>query len=235
MVEIVLDGPGKNALSLEMLESLLERLGRAGGRPVLLTGAGDAFSAGLHLKQLASLDETRMRAFLHLVDRCFTELYQYPGPTVALVNGHAIAGGAVLCQCCDHRVGTEAEGCRIGLNEVALGVRFPPRTLALVRRRLAAQSVDRVLLGAALFDPRQALALGMLDELSPDPAPLARQRLSELSRHPAGVYAATKAALRGATPQDLLSDADHAAGLEDALPAWTSPATRERILAVLRR
>lgn len=231
MVEIVMDGPGKNCLSLEMLQFLRAQLKQAGGKPVLLTGSGDAFSAGLHLKQLAQLTRDEMLAFLVQVEGTFTDLYLYPGPTVALVNGHAIAGGAVLTLCCDHRVAVDDPRAKFGLNEVALGVLFPPRTLAMVRQR----APERAILGGGLFDPQTALRLGMLDEVSPDAGRLARTRLLELASHPAIAYARTKAALRGTRPEDIVSDEEQIRGLEEALPAWTSPETRERILAVLKR
>ena len=56
MHEITLSGPGKNALGTATMQFLLDELAKAAGRPVLLTGAGDGFSAGLNLKELAQLD-----------------------------------------------------------------------------------------------------------------------------------------------------------------------------------
>ena len=64
MFEIVMDGPGKNALGSQMMDFLLAKLGEAAGKPVLLTGKGDAFSAGLNLKEVASLDAPGMEVFL---------------------------------------------------------------------------------------------------------------------------------------------------------------------------
>src|SRR5436190_21503186 len=127
MFEITMEGPAKNALGTAMMTFLLDQLREAAGRPVLLSGSGDAFSAGLSLKEVASLDAEGMLGFLGLLERCMSALYLYPGPTVALVNGHAIAGGCVLTLCCDYRISTSSPRTRIGLNEVALGVRFPPR------------------------------------------------------------------------------------------------------------
>lgn len=230
VVEIAIEGPGKNALGTPVMEVLLSRLGAAGGRPVLLRGAGDAFSAGLNLKEVAGLDPRGMEAFLRLLERLVSTLYTYPGPTVALVNGHAIAGGCVLAMACDHRIAKADPFVRIGLNEVALGLRFPPAVLRLMRERLAASHASEVLLGAGLHAPDEARRLGLVDELNPFPEAEARRRLEALAAHPADGYAATKAALRGTSLLD-------APGYEDALravvPAWTSEAVKARMLAAL--
>ncbi len=77
------------------------------GRPLLIMGAGDVFSAGLNLKEVAQLDRPGMEAFLGLLDDVMDTLYGHPGPTVACVNGHAIAGGCVIALCCDVRIAVD--------------------------------------------------------------------------------------------------------------------------------
>jgi enoyl-CoA hydratase/carnithine racemase len=233
MIEIVMNGPAKNALGSEMMAWLLAKLGEAGGRPVLLTGSGDTFSAGLDLREVASLDREGMTRFLTLLERCMSALYLYPGPTVALVNGHAIAGGCVLTLACDYRVATSEPRARIGLNEVALGVRFPPRVLRIARDRVPTASQVPVLLGAELYAPERALAHGLVDEVSPDTARVARDRLGALGAHPADAYAATKRALRGAVDQDLAPDDAEARWLAECVPIWTGDALKERVRRVL--
>ncbi len=231
MIDLVLDGPGKNALSSTLMHELLAKLEAAAGAPALLTGAGDALSAGLNLVEIAGFDVAGMRDYLELLERTIRALYLYPGPLVAFVNGHAIAGGCIFTLCCDHRVCSPAAGSKIGLTEVALGLRFPRSVLQLVRRRVAPEHLDEVVLGAGLHDPQGALRLGIVDELG-DLA-LARTRLAALAQHPADTYAATKADLRAGV---LVEDAAQArAFLEEALPTWTSPALRERLLGFLKQ
>jgi len=54
MCELLIDGPGKNALSDAMLDRLFQGLEAARGQPILFRGGGDAFSAGLHLGEVAA-------------------------------------------------------------------------------------------------------------------------------------------------------------------------------------
>lgn len=233
MVEIVLEGPGKNALGSQLMVQVRERLAAAGGAPVLLTGAGDALSAGLDLNEVGSLEPAGMEQFLRRLEDLVTALFHYPGPTVAAVNGHAIAGGAILALCCDHRVCTADPRARIGLNEVALGLRFPPRVLAMVRYRVPGPGLEQVLLGAGLHGPADALRLGLVDEIAQDPGSVARARLAALAAHPAEAYAATKRDLRGSIGRP---DAEaERAFLAEVLPVWTSDALRARIRGFLER
>ena len=232
MIEIRLDAPGKNALATALMERTRDALRAAGGAPVLLTGANDAFSAGLNLKEVVSLDAAGMARFLDLLEDLVATLFAYPGPTVAAVNGHAIAGGCVLALCCDHRViGADAR-IRIGLNEVALGVSFPPRTLAAVVHRIPPRSRDEILLGAELHAPEAALRLGLVDEIAADPVARARERLAWLASHPAPAYAATKLTLRAAA---VAPSSAHTRHLGDTIvPAWCAPAVRERLADAVR-
>jgi enoyl-CoA hydratase len=235
MLEIVMDGPGKNALGKGMMRFLLDRLRDAGGAPLLLTGAGDAFSAGLNLNEVAALDATTAEPFLRMLEECMAALFLYPGPTVAAINGHAVAGGCVLTLCCDHRVATTSAAAKIGLNEVPMGLRLPPRVLAIVRSRIPRRYRERVLLGGNLFAPADAREIGLVDEIAHDPLMLARQRLEELAASPSRAYALTKSDLRGVTPQDLASDAALDQWMRESLATWTAGDLKAKIATVLRR
>jgi enoyl-CoA hydratase len=131
MVDVVLQGPGKNALGTPVMEQLLSDLKAAKGEPVLLTGAGDTFCAGLNLKEIGGLDAGGMESFLELFDRVVVALLSHDAPVVACVNGHAIAGGCVLMLACDLRVATASPAARLGLNEAALAAPRPDLRLPL--------------------------------------------------------------------------------------------------------
>ena len=232
MVEVVLEGPAKNALGSALMAEALDAVRAADGAPLLIRGAGDAFSAGLNLKELVQLDTDGMRDFLDQLGALLDAIWRYPGPTVAAVNGHAIAGGCLVALVCDHRVGTRDPRARLGLNEVAIGVRFPPYILRLVQARIGALHLPTVTLGAGLHAPEAALRLGLLDELADDCVAVATQRLEALAAHPSEVYAATKAALR---PRFEPTPEEERVFEEEVLPVWTGPELKERVAAMFAK
>jgi enoyl-CoA hydratase/carnithine racemase len=233
VLELVMSAPGRNALGTALMEWMLQQLDAAPDAPILLTGAGDVFSAGLNLKEVAGLDRPGMERFLGTLERLVERLYLHPAPVVACVNGHAIAGGCVLALCADHRVAVDRPDVRIGLNEVALGLQFPPKVLTVVRRRVPPRTLERVVLEAGLHAPRTALELGLVDEVSADPGAVARTQLAALATHPPRAYAAAKHALRGAAIA-LAADAD-GRFREELVPAWCAPEVKARVSAVLAR
>lgn len=229
MYEIRMAHPAKNALSNDLMGWLEQELAAAGQEPVLLIGTGDAFCAGLNLVEFAGLEPPAVEAFVRRVDELAMRLYQHPAPVVAAANGHAIAGGCVLLAACDYRVATTNPRTRIGLNEVALGVCFPPKIRRMLELSLPRERLDELLLGAGLYAPEEALRLGLVDELADDPEAAARERLTKWSAHPASAYARTKGALHDVrlTPEDVR------AFEEVELPIWRSEDVRRRVLAAL--
>ncbi|MBI3782266.1 MAG: enoyl-CoA hydratase/isomerase family protein [Deltaproteobacteria bacterium] len=229
--ELVMSAPGRNALSSAFMQQLIDELHRAAGKPLLLSGANGAFSAGLNLKEVASLDLDGMARFLGLLDDLIDALYLYPGPTVACVNGHAIAGGCMLVLCCDLRIAVDDGSVRIGLNEVPLGLEFPPKLLALAVDRIAPRSRDRVLLEGGLHDPRTALQLGLIDEVAGDVHAAARTTLEQLAAAPRAEYVATKRVLRSGKLD--LSTEQRRYFREHIVPTWCSEAVKARVRARL--
>src|SRR5215831_13368106 len=108
---LTLNRPDKrNALSRGLITALADAFRRArddaAARCVILTGAGPVFCAGMDLAELAaSLDESGKAApvwddALRLA-KLYDLIYTFPKPTIAAVNGVAVAGGAGLVTVCD--------------------------------------------------------------------------------------------------------------------------------------
>jgi enoyl-CoA hydratase len=191
--------PPANAIDTTLLTDLSAALDDArtddAVRAVVLAGAGEFFCGGLDLAQLPR-DGQSMRLLLDLYRDSHVKLLTLPKPTVAMVNGHAIAAGLILVLACDCRLGVEGDY-RFGVNEVAIGAAFPRLPFEIVRLRLTHAQASELLLGAALYPPSHALRLGVMDGLLPTGSFEATvfSRAAHLGAYPREAYAHTKAAL----------------------------------------
>jgi enoyl-CoA hydratase len=201
---LVLARPPANAITPELLNDLKSALDGASKdervRAVVLTGKGRFFSAGLDLR--GGIDFTAALSpgatadpFAALRD-CLVTFLQFPKPTVAMLDGHAIAGGLILVLACDYRLGLDGDY-RIGLNEVEIGASFPKAAFEIVRLRLTNQQASELLLGAAIYPAKQAVRLGVVDELIAADAfeATVMRRAAHLGSFPRDAYAHAKAAL----------------------------------------
>jgi enoyl-CoA hydratase/carnithine racemase len=196
---LTLDRPPANAEDESLLGDLGAALARAaaddGVRAVVVTGAGRFFSGGFDLAA-PRRDDASGTLFRDLFRDTHLLLLTLSKPTVAMVNGHAIAGGLVLALACDYRLGLEGDY-RIGLNEVAIGASYPRVAFEIVRLRLAHARASELLLGAALYPASQAVRLGVVEELLPAATfeQTVLRRAARLGAFPREAYAHTKAAL----------------------------------------
>lgn len=98
----------KNALSVALREAIADALdalaGDDGIRAVVLTGAGEVFSAGFDLNEFQDPDPEFQRALWASSDRFHSTMLRFPLPIIAAVNGPALAGGFDLAVMCDLRV-----------------------------------------------------------------------------------------------------------------------------------
>ena len=168
---IMLNRPERrNAMTPEMQDELIAAFEKAATghcRVVVLTGAGEAFCAGLdlqHLQAIADKSQSEHVADAERVSRLFRTLYELPKPTIAVVHGAAIAGGTGLATICDFTLA--APGVKFGFTEVKIG--FVP---ALVSAFLAMQIGDKrsrdLLLTGRLFSSEEAERLGLVNHVFP--------------------------------------------------------------------
>lgn len=226
--------PPANALDPALLAAgaqAVEALRARRPAAVVLTGSGDFFSGGVDLKLAPTLSADEQRAMVAGINRLFADWYALPHPVVAAVNGHAVAGGLILALCADHRVGSSSA--RYGLTEVRVGAPYPGAALAVVRAELAPSAVRSLVLGAELIEADQALALGLLDELTEpgevlDRALEAARRLAAL---PAGTYSTVKAQLRAPALAAIATALER----DPLAQGWLSEETGEAAAGVLRR
>jgi methylglutaconyl-CoA hydratase len=158
----------RNAMTQAMrteLISALEDTAVSDCRVLILTGAGEAFCSGLDLSELESLNgktAAEYRIDAEQLARLFMTLYELPIPTIAAVQGAAIAGGTGLAMVCDFALATPSA--KFGFPEVRIG--FVP---ALVSAFLSLQAGEKVcrelLLTGRFFGADEAQRYGLVNEV----------------------------------------------------------------------
>jgi len=225
---LTFDRPPANALDEQLLGDLDAVLTAAADddrvRAVVLTGAGAFFSAGFDLSS-PRRDQATARALRALYRDSHLRLLTLPKPTVAMVAGHAIAGGLVLALACDYRLALEGEY-RVGLNEVAIGASYPKVAFEVVRLRLSHARASELLLGAALYPANQVIRLGIADELLPADRleETVLRRAARLGAFPREAYAHTKAGLIAEAVARVEHETEDEAACAGAV--WTAPESR---------
>lgn len=169
VLELRLERPPANALSPDLIAALAERVRSApgrGARALVLSGRPGMLSAGLDIPVFLALDRAGARAGWSAFLGLMQALVDAPLPLACAITGHAPAGGCVLALCSHWRV--MAQGTfKIGLNEVAVGVRAPEPVFAVAEQAVGARTAERMLVSAELFDAGTALSIGLVDELAP--------------------------------------------------------------------
>ncbi len=196
---LALNRPPANAINREFNRALAEQCDAAradsGVRAVIVAGNGRFFSGGVDLRA-GERGEIVGNLGGGPEDGVFA-LWTLPKPTVAMVNGHAIAGGTIIALACDFRI-TCAGRHKFGLNEVSIGLAFPQGAFEIARLALTPQALRHATLSAELFEAPRALELGIVDEV------VAPERLEErcaalarrLAAHGQLAYAHTKRAIQ---------------------------------------
>lgn len=191
-----------HALDLELVDALATAFrDLPPNEPAVLTGTRRAFSAGVDLKRMSDGGASYARQFLPRLDEMFLAIYDHPGPVVAAVNGHALAGGCVIAAACDYRLMSQGT---IGLVELSAGVPFPSSAIEIIRGA-AGPFASRLVLSSAGITPETAHTIGLVDELSPAETLLdaAVAHAARLARIPPAVYTLTKRQLQGPTRERI--------------------------------
>jgi len=211
---IVLNRPEKrNALTVEMLDSLRAGVKEAGGsaaRGVVLAGEGPVFCGGFDLKLCLDRPGT-MELLLRGLAALVEDLRGLPKPCVIAAHGAAIAGGCALLAAADLVVADEHA--KIGYPVVPLGV-SPAVSAASLRLAIGDGWCRERQLDPALVSGREAHRIGLVHEVVAG-ADQVRSRAVEAARmlaaKPSGAYAATKGWLReieaGLGPEDAAARA----------------------------
>lgn len=170
ILEVVLNRPEKrNALNNVLIEELTEVFQRFSKnsdiKAIILTGAGSAFCSGADLEYLDriskySLEENKEDSTKLM--RLYSTIYETKKPTIAMVNGPAIAGGCGLATVCDFIIASK-ENAKFGYPEVKIGF-IPAIVMVFLIKRIGEGLTKELVLTGKLYDAIEAKSLNLINE-----------------------------------------------------------------------
>jgi enoyl-CoA hydratase/carnithine racemase len=204
----------KNALTVAMYATLADELASAASsakvRAVVLTGAGDVFTAGNDIRDFVA--EPPVSDDSHVV-RFLKALVAFPKPIVASVNGAAIGVGTTLLLHCD--LVLAASSARFQLPFVKLGLCPEGGSSLLLPSMVGLQRASEVLLWGEPFDAVTAEKIGFVNEVVPDGSLIAATaaRIGRLLELPPQAVAAAKELIRAPLREPLAAAMSREAAL----------------------
>ena len=228
---VTLSRPPVNAINEQVIADLSETFLNLEHDPTIhsavLTGAGKFFSFGLDVPEMYDHSPAQFRSFLQSFCALCRQLFLFPKPLVAAVNGHSVAGGCVLLLPCDIRIAADIP-MKIGLTEITLGASLFASTVEMLRYWLTNQHAERLLLAGSIFDAREALHIGLFDQII-EPGGLqtaAIQKAAELATHYGPGYEALRNHIRQPLADRWMVRED--VSIDEFVKIWYSPETRRR-------
>lgn len=157
------DGDNRfNGDSVAQMNEILDQVEAADGPAALVTVAdGKIWHNGLDLDYMGTLDG-EIAAFLSSVESVYARMFTLPVPTVAAIQGHVFAGGAMLALAHDHRVMREDRG-YFCLPEIDLGMSFTDGMAKLIAAKIAQPALHRLAVLGARMPAPAAMEAGVVD------------------------------------------------------------------------
>ena len=214
-----------SAMDVELCEAISAELrATTDARAVILTGTGTIFSAGVDLFRMTNEGAPYVERFFPALRDAFVDLFHFPRPVIAAVNGHAIAGGCLLAAACDYRLMAAGPG-TIGVPELIVGVPFPNIAIDILRYAAGANAPKLAYSGQTLT-PNGARDHGLIDEVVEldQLLPRADEVARRFAAIPAESFRLTKLQLRNAP-----------AGDDVAVKVWSDPDIHQHIRDYLAR
>src|ERR1051325_7167751 len=206
---ITLNRPDKlNAFAGTMRDDLLAALRDAGGRVVVITGAGRAFCAGGDVENMARLQTAGdTAAFRKLLDggaAIVTRIAEMPQPVIAAINGVAAGAGCNLALACDYRIASDQA--MLGETFVRIGIHPDWGGTWTLPRLVGTSRALEIMVTGRMVDAAEALAIGMVDRVVSDLPAETETFARAIANGPPIAIEGIKRALAASRTNDLRSE-----------------------------
>jgi enoyl-CoA hydratase len=206
---VTIDDGKANAMDFVFFEEMGDSLDRArddGAKTLIIEGRPGFFSGGLDTKLIPTLSPTELNHLAESLARTLLRVFSLPIPTIAVCNGHAVAGGAMLSFSCDLRFVVDGPFL-IQMNEMLIGIPLPSWIMLIGRSAIPVRWLVETLLHARAYNPAEVVEKGLFHELireGENPMEYARKQAERLDALSLSAYGKSKERMRDADIQQVM-------------------------------
>jgi enoyl-CoA hydratase/carnithine racemase len=200
-------------------------------KSIIFTGSGKFFSFGFDVPEFLSYPKDDFVRYLEKFTNLYTDVFLFPKPIVAALNGHTIAGGCMLATACDFRLMVTGKA-RISLNEITFNSAVLAGSVEMLRYCVESGNAQSILYSGAMYSAEQAFELGLVDQVSSEDALAedARKVAQELAQKDSSAFRCTKHLLRKPVAEQMIRREKDA--ILEFVDIWYSEQTWENLKAI---
>ncbi len=202
---------------------------------LVLGSASDRFfSIGFDIPNLFDLSRVDFGTFYKAFTELCLELYTFPKPTAAAVQGHATAGGFILTLACDYRICSRGN-VLLGLNEAKLGVPVPWFSELVLEAKAGKNNAKTLIDEGEFFLPEDALKMGIIDDIleKDEVLPNALVAASDVTPDIMDVFRTIKSARTDRIEKNVVKTMGEKT--EAFLDRWYAPEVRENLKEAMKK
>lgn len=197
-------------------------------RALILTGSGKFFSFGFDIPHFLSFSKEEFTCYLTSFTDLYTEVFLFPKPLIAALNGHATAGACMLATACDHRIMVQGKA-KISINEIGFGSSIFAGSVEMLKFWVGERTAQAMLYSGAMYTAEQALEMGLVDQTVSEEDLLAQSRIvaREFGQKDARAFKSIKLLLRSPVAEAMRKR--EAASIQEFVDIWYAPETWNRL------
>jgi 3,2-trans-enoyl-CoA isomerase len=197
-------------------------------RALILTGSGKFFSFGFDIPYFLNYSKEEFMRYLKSFTDLYTDLFLFPKPVIAALNGHATAGACMMATACDRRIMVQGKA-KISINEIGFGSSIFAGSVEMLKFWVGERTAQAILYRGAMYTADQALEMGLVDQTVSQENLLAETRTvaREFAQKDARAFRSIKLLLRSSVAEAMRNK--EPASINEFVDIWYEPETWSRL------
>ena len=235
IVTVTIIRPKVNALNEGLVDELsgcFKELSKDKGvKAVVLTGQGSFFSFGFDVPAIMDYKKKEFERYVRKFSKLTRQIFLFPKPVIAGLNGHTVAGGSILALSCDFRVMIKGKP-KISLNELTFGSTVFSSIVEYLRHAVGDQAAQHVLYSGKMFGAEEALEIGLIDQAVTESsfATSVNKMAIECAAINSKAFSSTKKLIRSEVYKKIQKHEKKS--ISEFVDIWYSKSTREQLAKI---